>query len=410
MSGNDLARRKGLRRMRLIATSLLVVAAIVFVLTHGQDGWISYVNAAAEAAMVGAIADWFAVTALFRHPLGLPIPHTAIIPKRKASLGESLQEFVADNFLRDDIVRERVLSAGVAKQAGAWVLEGEHAQRLVEEGSRIMSDGLSRIRRTDVAAVVQEALVPRMAEEPLAPVAGQLLGEIVEDRAHSGLVDLMTDELLRWLGRNGSDVLAIVEERAPWWTPQWLDEKVADRIYREAVRWVRDIHEDVNHPARLALDSWLADLAVALQEDAETQERFERLKVRLLEQPQLSSTSIALWDAFRRSLIGALADPDGLLRRRALDELLTLAHRLQDDEALARRIDTVLADVAGYAVSHYGHQVATIISATVDRWDGKETADRVELHVGRDLQFIRINGTVVGGLAGLVIHTLAELL
>ncbi|RYJ04860.1 MAG: DUF445 domain-containing protein, partial [Actinomycetales bacterium] len=211
--------------MRLIATSLLVVAAIVFVLTHGQDGWISYVNAAAEAAMVGAIADWFAVTALFRHPLGLPIPHTAIIPKRKASLGESLQEFVADNFLRDDIVRERVLSAGVAKQAGTWVLEGEHAQRLVEEGSRIMSDGLSRIRRTDVAAVVQEALVPRMAEEPLAPVAGQLLGEIVEDRAHSGLVDLMTDELLRWLGRNGSDVLAIVEERAPWWTPQWLDEK-----------------------------------------------------------------------------------------------------------------------------------------------------------------------------------------
>lgn len=396
--------------MRVIATSLLVLAAVIFALTHGRDGWLAYVNAAAEAAMVGAIADWFAVTALFRHPLGLPIPHTAIIPQRKASLGESLQEFVAENFLREDVVRERVLSAGVARQAGAWLLEDGHAGRVVEEGSRVLVDGLSRVRRSDVAAVVQEAIVPRMAQEPLAPVAGELLAEVVEDRAHSGLVDLMTEELLRWLGRNGEDVLTMLEERAPWWTPQWVDERVADRIYREAVRWVRDIHDDVNHPARLALDSWLSDLAVALQEDAETQERFERLKHRFLEQPQLSETSIALWDAFRRALIGSLTDPEGLLRRRALDELLTQGQRLQDDEELARRIDTVLADVAGYAVSHYGHQVATIISATVDRWDGKETADRVELHVGRDLQFIRINGTVVGGLAGLVIHTLATLL
>ena len=407
---DDATRLRGLRRMKTLALSLLALAAVIYLATRDRSGVLGYVNAGAEAAMVGAIADWFAVTAIFRHPMGLPIPHTAIIPKRKESLGASLQEFVAENFLREDVVRERIATTKVAARAGGWLVDGNHAERLVDIGSRMMADGLSQVKESDVAALVEEALIPRMIAEPLSPVAGQLLGEIVRDGAHVGAVDLMLTELHRWLLTNVEEVTSLVGQRAPWWTPVWLDERVAVRIHIEAVDWVAEIRDTPDHPARQALDRWLATLALDLQNDPATQERAERLKERLLTQPQVATTSVAIWDALRRALIGSLQDPDGLVRRRAIDELLALGSRLQTDEALGDRVDGVLADVAAYVVDHYGRDLATIISATVNRWDGQETAERIELHVGRDLQFIRINGTVVGGLAGLAIHAFSSLL
>jgi len=411
LSEGDTVRLKGLRRMRMLALSLLILAAIVYVLTREHDtGWLGYVNAGSEAAMVGAIADWFAVTALFRHPLGLPIPHTAIIPNRKASLGESLQEFVADNFLKEDVIRERIGSAGVSRRVGEWVVDGRHADRLVTEGSRILADALSHVRENDVAAVIQEALIPRMKEEELSPVVGQLLDEVLRDDAHRGLVDLAVDELGRWLLHNHDEVAALIENRAPSWTPQWLDKRVATWVHEQVVEWVADIGRTPDHNARIALDSWLHDLADGLQHDPDTMERFERLKVRMLSQPRVSTTSVQLWDALRRALIGSLGDETGLLRTRAKQEIERFGRRLIDDEALSTRVDTTISDIAAYAVNNYGHEVATIISATVNRWDGKETAERIELHVGRDLQFIRINGTVVGGLAGIVIHAISTVI
>lgn len=405
----DAVRRRGLRTMRVVATSLLVVAAVVFLLTRERTGAWGYVNAASEAAMVGAIADWFAVTALFRHPLGLPIPHTGIIPRRKASLGASLQEFVTENFLRADVVKERLQSAELTRRTGAWLADGNHAERLVHEGSRIAAHALTRVRPEDVAALVKDAIVPRMVEEPLAPVAGRLLGDVLAEQAHVGMVDLVLDELHAWLLENADEVMAIVGERAPWWTPQWVDERVGARLHLEAVTWVEEIRHQPEHRARRALDGWLARLVDDLQHDAPTQERFERLKARMLNQPQVTTTGVAIWDALRRALVETLQDEDGTLRRRALQEVRDVATRLQDDVALQERGDRLVADAAAYLVDHYGSDVATIISSTVDRWDGVETARKVELHVGRDLQFIRINGTVVGGLAGLVIHTVSHL-
>jgi uncharacterized membrane-anchored protein YjiN (DUF445 family) len=411
LSVGDAARLRGLRRMRALALSLLVLAAIVYVLTRDHDtGWLGYVNAGSEAAMVGAIADWFAVTALFRHPLGLPIPHTAIIPNRKESLGESLQEFVADNFLREDVIRERIGSAGVSRRAGEWLVEGNHADRMVREGSRILSDALSHVKESDVAAVIQEALIPRLKDEELSPVVGQLLDEVLREDAHRGLVDLAVDELARWLEHNHDEVAALIENRAPSWTPQWLDKRVATWVHEQVVEFVDEIGRTPDHNARLALDSWLRDLADGLQHDPATMERFERLKVRMLSQSRVSTTSVQLWDALRRALIGSLGDETGLLRTRAKDEIERFGQRLITDEALSAKVDSTISNIAAYAVNNYGHEVATIISATVNRWDGKETADRIELHVGRDLQFIRINGTVVGGLAGLVIHAISTVI
>ena len=406
----DEGRRRGLRRMRTLAVSLLLLAAAVYGLTYGDTGWRGYVNAAAEAAMVGAIADWFAVTALFRHPLGLPIPHTAIIPKRKESLGESLQEFVAENFLREEVIRERIESAEVSRRVGEWLLADDHAQRVVTEASRVLSDGLSYVKESDVAAIIEHALFPRLAEEPLSPAVGQLLAEVLNDRAHDGVVDLVLDELGSWLASHEHEVSALIEERAPDWTPEWLDKRVSKWLHKQVVRWIDEIATDPHHTARRALDTWLTDLSRDLENNPATMQRFEALKARVLTQPRVIDTSIKLWDALRRALIGSLGDESSLLRSRVLEEIESWGRRLIEDEALASRLDARLSDVAAYAVKTYGNEVATIISATVNRWDGKETAERIELHVGKDLQFIRINGTVVGGLAGLTIHAVSHLL
>ncbi|MBA2641095.1 MAG: DUF445 domain-containing protein [Nocardioidaceae bacterium] len=408
-ASGDEARRRGLRRMRQVAVGLLLLAAIVYVGTLDRGGPWPYVHATAEAAMVGAIADWFAVTALFRHPLGIPIPHTALIPRRKQALGVSLQEFVTDNFLVEHVVRDRVTAAGIAGRVGSWLADPAHRTRVVDEGARLARLGLDRIGDDDVAALVEHELVPRLLDEPLSPLVGNLLAEVVRDGAHHGLVDLVVVEVHRWLLVNEETVAAVVGTRAPWWSPGWLDQQVGQRVHTELLGWVTDVRDDPRHEARQALDALLGRLANDLQHDPDTMDAAEQLKRRVLGQPRVVTTATALWNAVRRALVTSLADPDSAVRARAHVQLAALAERLRDDAELRTRLDGYAADLAAFVVTTYGNEITTVITETVDRWDGDEAARRIELHVGRDLQFIRINGTLVGGLAGLVIHTLTQL-
>ena len=406
----DLVRRRGLRRMRVVALSLLLLAALVFIATRNRDGAWGYVNATAEAAMVGALADWFAVTALFRHPLGIPIPHTAIIPNRKDALGQSLEEFVTGNFLTADAARERVVAADVSRRLGRWLTQEQHSARVITEVAKATSRALVAIKDDDVRGFVEQSLLPRLVHEPLSPVVGHLLGSVVEDGAHHGLVDIALVEAHVWLRANKETVASIVGERAPWWTPSWLDEKVIERVHHQALSWVADVRDRPNHPARQAFDDLLSQLALDLQHDLDTIARAEALKVRVMTHPQIGPSAVAVWDVVRTALLGALDDADGQLRRRGVGALSEFGERLLSDPELRQRVDGHAADAIGFVVSSYGHEIAKVISQTVDRWDGKEAAERIELHVGRDLQFIRINGTIVGGLAGLAIHTLNVLL
>ena len=402
----DAERRRGLRQMRLVALSLLVFAAVVFLATLRvkDEGFWGFVNAGAEASMVGAMADWFAVTALFRHPLGLPIPHTALIPRRKDMLAQSLQDFMGENFLREDIIRDRVLSAQISDRLANWLLEPANARRVVDEASHVTTMGLERMRDEAVAEIVEEAVIPRLREEPISPIAGSLLGEVVRDKAHYGLVDLALGEFHRWLTENPETFARVLAERAPWWAPHQVNDLVITRMHKEALKWVSEIRDNPTHQARIALDDLLADLADDLLHDEATIERAERLKVRILDHPQLMETVLSLWRAFRSALIAALADPEGPLRTRIQSELEKFAQRVVGERDLRDRLDGYVADLAAFAVNRYGTELTAVISHTINRWDGKETASRVELFVGRDLQFIRINGTIVGGLVGLVIH------
>ncbi|MGA8208531.1 MAG: DUF445 domain-containing protein [Nocardioidaceae bacterium] len=400
----DADRRRRLRRMRALAGSLLGLAAVVFWLTRDLGGVWGFVNAGAEASMVGAIADWFAVTALFRHPLGLPVPHTALIPRRKDELGRSLEEFVGENFLSEDIIRERLQAAQLSRRLGAWLGVEGHARRVSDEAASVLRLALARVRDEDMVSLVEAAVLPRLLAEPVSPVAGSLLQEVVRDGAHHGLVDLVLEEAHRWLTHNEETFVQIVGERAPWWSPATINDRVTHRIHLEVVAWVEDIRGDPYHHARMALDDALAQLAEDLLHDPATQERMERLKERVLAHPQLLVTAASLWRAFKRALGDALDDVDGPLRRRAVQELSAFGARLEGEPALRDRLDGYVAELVVFAVGRYGDELTAVITTTVGRWDGKEAAERIELHVGRDLQFIRINGTIVGGLVGVLIH------
>lgn len=393
--------------MRSVALGLLALAAVIYLLTLGGDGFWDFVNAGAEASMVGAIADWFAVTALFRHPLGLPIPHTALIPKRKDDLGRGLEQFVGENFMQEEVIRDRIRVVTPSLRVGQWLCDPANARKVVDEVSEVAAAGLGRVRGDHVSALLTEALFPRLREEPVAPILGGLLEEAVEDDLQRGLVDLMLVELFEWLVENPDTVTDVLEERAPWWTPPALNKGVASRIHVELVRWVADIRDDPYHRARAAIDAWLGQLAKDLQEDPPTQERAERLKERMLDHPQVLVSGISLWNALRRVLTSSLRDSGGAVRERLHQELVKFAERLVGDPELRERLDGLVAGAAVFVVDRYGTEVTAIITHTIERWDGREASERIELHVGRDLQFIRINGTIVGGLVGVLIHAIS---
>lgn len=403
-------RRRALRRMRSFAVGLLAFAAVVFALTRDQGGFWGFVNAGAEASMVGAIADWFAVVALFKHPLGLPIPHTALIPRRKDDLGKSLEEFVAENFMQEQIIRERLAVADLAYKAGGWLSVETNAARVVAEGSALVRLGLARIGDDDIRSLVSQVLVPRFAQEPLSPIAGSLLKEVVADKAHHGLVDLVVDEFLGWLRENEAEFSDLVVDRAPWWSPQAVNQRVVHRLYVEIVAWLEEISGNPFHPARVTLDRVLAELADDLMTDPEVQQRLEALKERVLTHPQVTVTAVSLWRALQRVLDDALADDRGLLRERLEEELRVFGQRLQTDSDMRAWVDQAAADFAVFAVDRYGSELTAVITHTIDRWDGQEASRRIELFVGKDLQFIRINGTLVGGLVGVLIHAVTVLL
>ncbi len=407
---SDDVRSADLRKMRRFASGLLLLAAVIFALTIGREGALGYVHAGAEAAMVGAIADWFAVTAIFRHPLGIPIPHTALIPRRKDTLAQGLEQFVTEHFLSPSTLRERYLDADVIARVGTWLSDPQHSERVVAEAAPWAQTVLRGITREDAKALVDETLIPRLRGEPISPLAGHLIEGVVRDRAHHSLVDLAAHELHAWVAAHPEDVARIVASRAPWWSPTWVDDRVVGRVYGEVLAWAKEVRDDPAHRVRQALDSYLASAAQDLQHDSATMAKAEAFKEHVLDHPQTAETAVELWEGVKNALLAALGDAPGPLRTRLADELGSFGHRLTVDDVLRNRLDAWGADAVMAVVDQYGTEVTGVITATIKRWDGDLAARRIELHVGRDLQFIRINGTVVGALVGLTLHAITQLL
>jgi len=413
LSPSDQERLRALRRMKAVALGALVFMAVVFVIAFAfqqRIGWLGYVRAAAEGGMVGALADWFAVTALFRRPLGLPIPHTAIIPNRKDEIGRTLGEFVETNFLAADVVRTKLSSTQIALRAGEWLRETPHAERVGAESATIATAVLNALSDDDVRDLISDLAREHLVEPEWGPPAGAWLEKIVEADAHHGAVDLAADSIARWLDANAESFSGLVSRRLPGWVPKLAHRFVDDTVYNEAVKFVHAVQADPRHPARLAVDGYLSRLADSLQNDPATRAKLENAKASLFDSPRVGALAAEAWNTAKNGLLTALADPESGLRRRAVQALQEVGERLTTDAALQHRVDTWVSDAAVFLVDRYRHDIASIITDTVERWDPAETTEKIELMVGRDLQYIRLNGTFVGALAGLAIFTIAHAL
>ncbi len=414
LSPTDLDRRSRLRRAKSLATGLLLAAAAVFILVQPavQSGaaWAGYVAAAAEAGMIGGLADWFAVTALFRHPLGLPIPHTALIPTRKDALGASLGEFVGDNFLAPAVVRRRILDVDVAGRFGGWLCDPLHARRVTDELATVLRGAIEVLRDDDVRAVAESVIGQRVRATSVAPVLGRLLGEIVADGSHHALVDVATVRTASWLRTHQATVVAVVQNQAPAWSPAFVDRAMAKRVHAELLRVVEAVAADQTHPLRATLDRYLAELARDLREDPDTAVRLQAVAIRLLDHDATRDALSSLVGATRRAVVALIDEPEGELRGTVTEAVQRLGERLTSDDELRTKVDGWLGDAVEHVVTTYRSEITRTITDTVDRWDGAEAALRIELAAGRDLQFIRVNGTVVGALAGVAIHAVSGLL
>ncbi|SDG11786.1 DUF445 domain-containing protein [Pseudonocardia sp. WMMC193] len=407
-------KRRDLRRMKMVATGFLVGATIVFFVMRYLElrqglAWAGYVRAAAEAGMVGALADWFAVTALFRHPLGLKIPHTAIIPRKKDTIGDALGDFVGENFLSEEVVRDKLGRVQVSQRVGTWVAQRENADRVTAELATAASGVVTILKDDVVQDLIEQVLVRKLLDKEVGPPLGKLLEGVLADGAHRHLVDLVCDRAYDWVTANQEMVLRVVHDRAPMWTPRFLDDMMADKLFTEVQGYAWAVKTDPEHPLRHAVDRFLTEFAKDLQSDPKTIERAERVKQQVVEHPDVQKFIGQAWGVAKGMILDAASDPSSELRSRVRDGLMSLGARLEQDAELRGRLDGWLADAAGYVVRHYRGEITTLITDTVAKWDAEETSRKIELQVGRDLQFIRINGTVVGALAGLVIYTVSQL-
>jgi len=379
----------------------------LFGLARARD-W-PWVRAFAEAAMVGGLADWFAVTALFRHPLGLPIPHTAIIPANKDRIADSLAGFLRANFLTTQVVARRLGRLDLAGAVGGFLADPRSSgqPRLRQGAAALMTDLLQSLPGEQVGAMLKSTVRGQLERMDLAPLLGQLLDSAITDGRHRPVMVAM----LRWTGLTleaNEDLLRqMIHERANAlirWTG--LDETLANAILDGLYRLLAECIIDETHPLRGKLEEMLAGLAHDLREDPAMRAKVAAMKADVLANPAMGAWIDGLWDRARAALLGALADPQGLLDGRLGGGLASLGRALQTDARLRHQVNRYARRaLAGIAVRH-GAGIVALVSDTVKRWDARTVTLRIEGAVGRDLQFIRINGTLVGGLVGVGLHAL----
>jgi uncharacterized membrane-anchored protein YjiN (DUF445 family) len=410
---DELRRAEDLARMKRFATGLLVGATVVFLVTRsleGEHGWLSYVRATAEAGMIGALADWFAVTALFRHPLRIPIPHTAIIPNRKDDIGRGLGTFVERNFLTAEVVTEKLEGTPMAARLGAWLSEPANARRVGDQTSIVLASVIEALQDDEVQDAIEQALARKVRATPAGPLLGRGLELAIADDRHQQLLSSILRRVAESLETNRDTLRQRLGAESPWWVPDTIDDRVFERLFGGVRRLIDDVADDAGHELREHFDERMQQLALDLASSPDVQGRAEVLKEDLLAHPSLREWSGPVWADLKEALLARAADPSSELRQRIEAGLATFGERLRDDDSLQRKVDGWIVSAAGGMVEQSREEVGELIASTVARWDPDESSRRIELQVGRDLQFIRINGTVVGGLAGLVIHVVGRLI
>src|SRR5215212_2003935 len=404
----------GAQGMKVVATGLLVVMAAVFALTRVMQPvhpWLGYVKAFAEAAMVGGLADWFAVTALFRHPLRLPIPHTAIIPRNKDRIGEALASFIRENFLIPSVVARRMQRLDVAGAAGRFLqTPAGEGNRIRAGASRLIADVFESLDDERLGGIVKGAVASRIRAMEVSPLLGHALASAINEDRHVPMLEAAIRWMARALEANEQLIREMVHKKANWVLKlAGLETKLADAIIDGLRKLTAEMSTDPAHPVRIKVEEALAQLANDLQTRPETRERVEAMKEQLLDNKSVSLWLDTLWQKGREAVIRAARNPDAAMAGKLGEVLKTMGTTLEKDRRIRAAINQFARRATVGMAASYGSSIVKLVSDTVRSWDAGTVTARLEAAVGRDLQYIRINGTLVGGMVGLVLHLVDKL-
>jgi uncharacterized membrane-anchored protein YjiN (DUF445 family) len=402
-------RVRRLAAARRRATALLAAVSVLFVAVTaaGAHGiLLGYVQAGAEASMVGGVADWFAVTALFRRPLGLPIPHTALIVERKDQFAATLGQFVQENFLNADVLAERIRSARLVPRLASWLADEANAARFAGHAADLVVTVAETLRDEDVQRVLTAELTRAVDAVEVAPLAGRALRVIIAGGHHDELFNVILSGADRYLAGHYAELRELFEAESPRWVPDTVYRRVFDRMYTRLRQRLAVMAADPDDPARHQFEEWIAGLPDRLETSPELRERGERLKRDVLGSAGLRDWSSSLWQKAKQALRIQAADPESELRRRLADALVAAGRRLASDRRLQEGLERVVDQGARALADQFHDELAGLVTGTIQRWDAAETSSQLELLLGRDLQYIRINGTVVGAGVGLALHAI----
>jgi uncharacterized membrane-anchored protein YjiN (DUF445 family) len=402
------ARQLAAARRRATALLAAVTALFVAVTAAGVHGtFLGYVQAGAEAAMVGGVADWFAVTALFRRPLGLPIPHTALIVERKDQFAATLGQFVQENFLNADVLAERIRSANLVPRLAAWLTDEANAARFAGHAADLVVKVAEAFRDEDAQRVLTAELTRAVNSIEVSPLAGRALRVLIADGHAAGLFNVVASGADRYLADHYTELREMFEGESPRWVPDAVYRLVFDRLYSRLRQRLVAMAADPDSETRHQFEAWIAALPDRLETSPELRERGERIKRDVLGSAALREWSSGLWQQAKDALRSQAADPDSELRRQLAGALVAAGRRLGSDRQLQEGLERLIDSGARAFADQFHDELAGLVTGTIQRWDATETSSQLELLLGRDLQFIRINGTVVGAGVGLALHAIA---
>jgi len=409
--GGDAAKLEDLRRMQRIALALLLMMGVVLAATSfsvAAHPWTAWVKAFAEAAVVGAVADWFAVVALFRRPLGLPITHTAIIPNNKDRIGESLGHFVEENFLTPENVMQRLAGVNVAKAAGTWLAEPANSDRAAAGICAMVPRVLTMFQDEDVTQFLTRILLGELEKINLARVAGEALELVTSGEEYQALFDDAVEGIERLIAGNQALILEKFGEASKY-TPEFLDRYVVDRFVRGIVRLLQEVIADPRHPLRMQFADSTRKLIEDLKTSPEMHARGAAIKIQIIEHLRTKPYYAALWNDIKNRILADVASDRSRLSKALSSLLNALGSGLAKDEAMQGKLNQWLQGALETLMLAHRHQISLLITDVVKSWDAREVSAKIELEIGRDLQYIRLNGTLVGGCVGVLLHLLAML-
>jgi uncharacterized membrane-anchored protein YjiN (DUF445 family) len=409
----DIQKQIELDRMKYRAAALFWVVTVIFILATIFEpvySWLSFVRATAEAAMVGAIADWFAVTAIFQHPLGLKIPHTAIVPNRKDNIAEQFGRFVQDNFLTKEVIATKLHSINIARQAARWLSQPENSRQLAKHVAVALTAIIQVIRDEDVQPIIEQGVIDRVRSTRFSPLVANLLNLIVAGNKDRELLYGTLRLASHMIEENKAEIRAKISRETPWWTPRTFDTFLYYKLTTMLEETLDAVQSDPDHPLREKFKELVNEFVESLKTSPDVLAQEELLKEELLQHPAVQEFTASLWLDLKTNLLERSTSPDSRLGEPIQQGLIKFGEALLNDETMLAKTNRWLEEIARYLVTAYGHEVGQLITQTIQQWDIEATTHKIELNVGRDLQFIRINGTIVGGLVGLVIHTVYQVI